>query len=260
MAASTLPIRQPERRRAVRARRGDPRLRAPVVEVRRRQGAGDPGEVRHVVRPLLPGAQRPDRPSRGARRRPAAGPSAAPARASRQRQRQARRLGFDLWNRCVRQPAPSVPTSAASCLPRGCWSASWRSPSPALGSSRTARKAPTEQRPPAVACPRPTATTTPTAEPDADQASEDETEGGRKRGDVIVEVFNNSGIPGWPAHVRARPSAGWNVVGSDNWYGTIPATTVYYPARLKAAAKILARDLGIQRIMPGRSSRCGSTG
>ena len=72
-----------------------------------------------------------------------------------------------------------------------------------------------------------------------------------KRGDVIVEVFNNSGITGLAGRTSGTAkSAGWNVVGSDNWYGTIPATTVYYPERLAAAAKILARDLGIQRVKP----------
>ena len=34
------------------------------------------------------------------------------------------------------------------------------------------------------------------------------------------------------------------MVGSDNWYGTIPASTVYYPARLETAGKLLALDLG----------------
>ena len=49
----------------------------------------------------------------------------------------------------------------------------------------------------------------------------------------------------------ARASqAGWQVVGSDNWYGTIPASTVYYPRRLEAAARMLALDLGIRRVMP----------
>ncbi len=72
-----------------------------------------------------------------------------------------------------------------------------------------------------------------------------------RRGDVIVEVFNNSGVTGLAGRTSGTAkSAGWNVVGSDNWYGTIPATTVYYPQRLEAAAKILARDLGIQRMMP----------
>ncbi len=43
---------------------------------------------------------------------------------------------------------------------------------------------------------------------------------------------------------------GWKVVGSDNWYGTIPTSTVYYPQKLKAAAKQLALDLGIKRTAP----------
>jgi hypothetical protein len=72
-----------------------------------------------------------------------------------------------------------------------------------------------------------------------------------KRGDVIVEVFNNSGVSGLASRTSGKArSAGWDVVGSDNWYGTIPATTVYYPPRLKAAAVVLARDLGIQRLKP----------
>ena len=72
-----------------------------------------------------------------------------------------------------------------------------------------------------------------------------------ERGDTIVVVFNNSGITGLASRTSGRAQgAGWNVVGSDNWYGTIPATTVYYPERLHAAAKVLARDLGIQRIKP----------
>jgi hypothetical protein len=65
---------------------------------------------------------------------------------------------------------------------------------------------------------------------------------------VFVEVYNNSGITGLAGQVADRATdMGWQVVGSDNWYGTIPATTVYYPERLKRAAKTLALDLGIQR-------------
>jgi hypothetical protein len=69
-----------------------------------------------------------------------------------------------------------------------------------------------------------------------------------QRGKVYVEVYNNSGITGLAGQVADRATdMGWQVVGSDNWYGTIPATTVYYPERLKRAAKTLALDLGIQR-------------
>jgi hypothetical protein len=72
-----------------------------------------------------------------------------------------------------------------------------------------------------------------------------------KRGETYVVVFNNSGISGLAGTVAADAAdAGWNVVGSDNWYGTIPANTVYYPKPLKAAAEQLALDLGIQRTAP----------
>ena len=69
-----------------------------------------------------------------------------------------------------------------------------------------------------------------------------------KRGKVYVEVFNNSRVKGLAATVGSQATkVGWNVVGADNWYGSITATTVYYPPRLKAAAKQLALDLGIRR-------------
>ena len=72
-----------------------------------------------------------------------------------------------------------------------------------------------------------------------------------KRGETYVVVFNNSGISGLAGRIAgAATDAGWNVVGSDNWYGTIPANTVYYPKPLKAAAEQLALDLGIQRTAP----------
>jgi LytR cell envelope-related transcriptional attenuator len=75
-----------------------------------------------------------------------------------------------------------------------------------------------------------------------------------ERGKVYVEVYNNSGIRGLAATTAAKVSgAGWQVVGSDNWYGTVPGTTVYFPKRLKAEAKLLALDLGVQRVQPAVS-------
>jgi hypothetical protein len=71
------------------------------------------------------------------------------------------------------------------------------------------------------------------------------------RGKVVVEVFNNSSISGLARSVAGQAAhAGWQVVGSDNWYGTIPASTVYYPPRLAAAGHLLALDLGVHRTMP----------
>ena len=69
-----------------------------------------------------------------------------------------------------------------------------------------------------------------------------------QRGQVYVEVYNNSGITGLAGRVAGTAAeVGWQVVGSDNWYGTIPGSTVYYPPRLDRAAALLARDLGIDR-------------
>ena len=71
------------------------------------------------------------------------------------------------------------------------------------------------------------------------------------KGKVYVEVYNNSGITGLAGRVAATATqAGWKVVGSDNWYGTIPASTVYYPPKLQRAARALALDLGIRRTVP----------
>jgi LytR cell envelope-related transcriptional attenuator len=71
------------------------------------------------------------------------------------------------------------------------------------------------------------------------------------RSQVVVEVFNNSSVSGLAGRVATQAAhAGWQVVGSDNWYGTIPASTVYYPQRLTRAAHQLALDLGVHRTMP----------
>ena len=72
-----------------------------------------------------------------------------------------------------------------------------------------------------------------------------------KRGDTFVEVFNNTRVKGLAGGVAEKAKAGgWNVVGSDNWYGTVDGTTVYYPPRLHDAAKALGRDLGIRKVKP----------
>jgi hypothetical protein len=95
----------------------------------------------------------------------------------------------------------------------------------------------------------PSASTTPTAKPTEKPPKKHAPD--FQRSDIFVEVYNNSGISGLAGTTAATASgAGWNVVGSDNWYGTIPASTVYFPPRLKSAAKALAKDLGIARLQP----------
>jgi hypothetical protein len=70
------------------------------------------------------------------------------------------------------------------------------------------------------------------------------------RSKVVVSVFNNSHVSGLASQVAGRVAkAGWQVAGSDNWYGTIPTSTVYYPPRLARAGRLLALDLGIHRTL-----------
>jgi hypothetical protein len=67
--------------------------------------------------------------------------------------------------------------------------------------------------------------------------------------DVLVELFNNNGITGRAEQAAdVLRGAGWNVSATDNWYGNIPADTVYYPAALHDAAVKLAKVLHIERL------------
>ena len=92
---------------------------------------------------------------------------------------------------------------------------------------------------------------TPSADPSPAPTKEPKPKPQVARGEVYVEVFNNSGIKGLAASTAAKATGvGWAVVGEDNWYGVVPTTTVYFPPRLKAAGKQLALDLGIKRTAP----------
>ncbi len=72
-----------------------------------------------------------------------------------------------------------------------------------------------------------------------------------QRAKVYVEVYNNSNVQGLAGTIGDKAAGiGWQVVGTDNWYGTIPASTVYFPPRLERAARQLSLDLGIRRTMP----------
>jgi len=116
----------------------------------------------------------------------------------------------------------------------------------------TRDSAPTEREITTVAVPAASespaaAPATPTETPKPEKPKRPEVDRSR----VYVVVFNNSGITGLAGQVADQATQiGWQVVGSDNWYGTIPASTVYYPARLQRAAKLLALDLGIDRVQP----------
>jgi hypothetical protein len=112
----------------------------------------------------------------------------------------------------------------------------------------TRDSAPQEKEISTISQPEPT--TSPTAVPTADEPAKPP-KPKVDRSKVYVVVFNNSNVQGLAGRVAAQATQiGWQVVGSDNWYGTIPASTVYYPKRLERAGKLLALDLGIQRTAP----------
>ena len=117
----------------------------------------------------------------------------------------------------------------------------------------TRDQAPTERRVDTVtvASAEPSVTaspTTPRATPKPKPKPKPKPEPKVVRGEVYVEVYNNSGIKGLAATTAAKATqVGWAVVGEDNWYGAVPSSTVYFPPRLQAAARQLALDLGIER-------------
>jgi hypothetical protein len=68
---------------------------------------------------------------------------------------------------------------------------------------------------------------------------------------VLVVVFNNTGVSGLAEQKAAiLQGAGWQVAATDNWYGDIPADTVYYPPALRKEAGQLAKVLHITRLHP----------
>jgi LytR cell envelope-related transcriptional attenuator len=67
--------------------------------------------------------------------------------------------------------------------------------------------------------------------------------------DVLIEIYNNNGVVGRAEQAAAvLQGAGWNVSATDNWYGNIPADTVYYPPALHDDAVKLAKVLHIARL------------
>ncbi len=109
-------------------------------------------------------------------------------------------------------------------------------PSSAASSSPTGYAGPQNLR---TETPEPTPTPTPKPVPEI------------VRDDYSLVVFNNTNIRGLAGKTATRAEkAGWTVIGTDNWVGSVDASTVYYGPKLKAAAALLAKDLGIKRIKP----------
>jgi hypothetical protein len=68
---------------------------------------------------------------------------------------------------------------------------------------------------------------------------------------TTVVIFNNTNIKGLAGTTATKAqTAGWNIFKTDNWHGSVDASTVYFGPRMKAAAQLLAADLGITRVKP----------
>ena len=64
-------------------------------------------------------------------------------------------------------------------------------------------------------------------------------------------MLNNTGIPGAASAFSTKvEDAGWTVGGVGNWRGSVGENTVYYPEGLQDQAEQLAKDVGIDRVMP----------
>ena len=69
---------------------------------------------------------------------------------------------------------------------------------------------------------------------------------------IPVYVFNQTKVTGLAGATAGQLEAdGWNVVGVDNWVGTVPEDTVYYYPGERAAAERLVEDIpSIRRVWP----------
>ena len=101
---------------------------------------------------------------------------------------------------------------------------------------------------PAGGAPSASSSATPKAEKPAKKKPAKAAPAPVERGKVNVEIYNSTKIAGLAGEVAAKATTvGWNVVGQDNWVGSIPENTVYFPPVMKREGAQLAEDLGIKR-------------
>jgi cytoskeletal protein RodZ len=93
--------------------------------------------------------------------------------------------------------------------------------------------------------PTPTPTTSPTPKPKPKPKPE------VTRKDIDVTVLNATRTTGLARQVSARVrAAGWTVASVGNWRTGASQTAVHFPRGRKAEARLLAKDLGIDAVLP----------
>jgi hypothetical protein len=103
--------------------------------------------------------------------------------------------------------------------------------------------------------PSPTATPTPTPSPTPSPSTSPKPspkpEPVVSRKDIDVSVLNATRTPGLARQVSARVTkAGWTVAGVGNWRTGAAQTAVHFPRGRKDEAQLLAKDLGIDAVLP----------
>ncbi|HEU4674429.1 MAG TPA: LytR C-terminal domain-containing protein [Motilibacteraceae bacterium] len=148
----------------------------------------------------------------------------------------------------MRGTAPST-TVAATSGPTASTAAS------ATGSPATDAATPAGTASPSASTgPGDAATDAPTdgASPTPGDTSSAGTDTGAMKSSTSVVVLNQTRISGLAGQVaQTLRGAGWTVSGTGNFSGNVPATTVYYPEGMQAAAEALAADVpGPDRVRP----------
>jgi cytoskeletal protein RodZ len=97
--------------------------------------------------------------------------------------------------------------------------------------------------------PTPTATPTPTPTPSESPTPSPTPEVDRSA--IAVSVLNASTTTGLARQVAQRvEQAGWTVGAIGNWRTGSTVNAVHYPAGHEAEARLLAKDLGIDAVLP----------
>lgn len=141
--------------------------------------------------------------------------------------------------------------SVAEEQPAGSQASSGMSRAPTAEQTGSGRDVPTRSAAAGPSSDKPSRTKPDEPQPDKSQPDKSQTDLVPK---VLIEVYNNSTIPDLAADKSAElHGAGWKVAATDNWYGAIPESTVYYPDDLSGEAERLAKTLKIDRVKPAVS-------
>jgi LytR cell envelope-related transcriptional attenuator len=116
----------------------------------------------------------------------------------------------------------------------------------------------TSTPPAATSTPTPTLSPTPSPTPTASETPKPSPKPKPKpkvsRKSIDVTVLNATRTTGLARQVAARVrAAGWTVASVGNWRTGASQTAVHFPRGRKAEARLLAKDLGVDAVLPSTS-------